>query len=509
MGKRAQSVIIIGAGMGGLAAGIYGQMNGFRTRIFEMHRLPGGQCSSWKRNGFTFDGCIHHLFGCAPASKIYSLWHELGAMPRDLVKPAECVSVLSPEGKLFRDYYDLEKLESHLHELAPADSRVIKDYIKGIRAFTGDDVLGELMLGSTPAKLKTLPGLLAKLRWLTPTMQKFGRRFSDPFLKRAFPLLVYSMPQMPLFIHMVRHAYGITDSLQWPVGGALRFALSIEKRYKSLGGEVEYNSRVEKILVENGRAAGVRLADGTEHRADVVISNADGRKTIMDMLEGKYLDEKIRSACAEPPDATAWSAHVFLGVRRDLASEPSAMVMLLDDPVTIAGHSSDSLEMQIYGFDKTMAPEGKGVIKVELVAKYSHWKALAADRPKYEDEKQRVAAQVIEILERRFPGIKNEVDAIDVPTQITWERYMGGTHGFANFPRRKASIWSGLSGAGGDMTLPGLSGFCFVGVWASMAGSLFGNALSGRRAIQALCKREGKKFQCLSRIEPAEINGRT
>ena len=44
------------------------------------------------------------------------------------------------------------------------------------------------------------------------------------------------------------------------------------------------------------------------------------------------------------------------------------------------------------------------------------------------------------------------------------------------------------------MTLPGLSGFYFVGVWASMAGSLFGNALSGRRAIQALCKREGKKF---------------
>jgi hypothetical protein len=45
------------------------------------------------------------------------------------------------------------------------------------------------------------------------------------------------------------------------------------------------------------------------------------------------------------------------------------------------------------------------------------------------------------------------------------------------------------------MTLPGLSGFYFVGVWASMAGSLFGNALSGRRAIQALCRRAGRKFR--------------
>jgi len=491
----AESIIIIGAGMGGLAAGIYGQINGFQTQIFEMHTLPGGQCASWKRDGFTFDACIHHLFGCAPSSRIYSLWSGLGAMPRELVKPAECASVLSPDGKLFRDYYDLEKLETHLHELAPADSRVIKDYIKGIRAFTGKDVLGELMLGSTPAKFKALPALLAKLRWLTPSMEKFGRRFSYPFLKRAFPLLVYSLPQIPLFIHLVRHAYAVNGSVQWPVGGALRFALSIEKRYKTLGGEVAYNSRVEKILVENGRAVGVRLADGTEHRADFVISNADGRKTIMDLLEGKYLNEKVRAECVEPPDETAWSAHVFLGVRRDLASEPSAMVMLLDEPVTIAGHKCDSLEMQIYGFDKTMAPAGKGVIKVELFANYSHWKALAADKQKYEDEKQRVAAQVIEILERRFPGIRNEVETVDVPTQLTWERYMGGTHGFANMPKKKASIWSGLSGAGGDMTLPGLDGFYFVGVWASLAGSLFGNALSGRRAIQAFCKREGKKFQ--------------
>jgi phytoene dehydrogenase-like protein len=172
--------------------------------------------------------------------------------------------------------------------------------------------------------------------------------------------------------------------------------------------------------------------------------------------------------------------------------------MLLEEPVTIAGHKCESLEMQIYGFDRTMAPAGKGVIKVELVARYSRWKELFADRQKYEQEKQQATAQVLDILERHFPGIKGQVEAVDVPTQITWERYMGGTHGFANFPNRKATIWSGLKGAGGDMTLPGLSGFYFVGVWASLAGSLFGNALSGKRAIQAVCRREGKKFNAES-----------
>jgi phytoene dehydrogenase-like protein len=64
----AKSIIIIGAGMGGLAAGIYGQINGYETQIFEMHTKPGGQCASWKRKGYTFDACIHHFFGCKPGT---------------------------------------------------------------------------------------------------------------------------------------------------------------------------------------------------------------------------------------------------------------------------------------------------------------------------------------------------------------------------------------------------------------------------------------------------------
>lgn len=489
-----RSIIIIGAGMGGLAAGIYGQLNGFKTRIFEMNTVPGGQCASWKRSGYTFDGCIHHLFGCAPSSRIHELWEEIGAMPRDLVKVAECTSVLSEDGRLFRDYYDLGQLEGHLLELAPADAKAIRKYIRGIKSFTKGDPVGALMVGSTAEKLKALPSVLRRFRWFRPTMAKFGESFKDPFLRKAFPLLIYSNPDISLSIHLLRHAYGIQDALQWPVGGALSFALSIADRYKSLGGEIQYRSRVAKILTEDGKAVGVRLEDNEEHRADVVISNADGRKTIMDMLEGRFVDGKVLKACEEPADETNWSAHVFLGVKRDLSAEPSSMIMLLPEPVEIAGHACEHLEMQIYGFDRTMAPEGKGVIKVELVSKYSYWKALAEDRRRYDEEKARIGARVVDILERRFPGIKEQMEVVDVPTQLTWERYMGGTHGFANMPSKKASIWSGLSGSGGFQTLPRLQGFYFVGVWASMAGSLFGNALSGKRAIRAICRRAGKRF---------------
>ncbi len=325
-------------------------------------------------------------------------------------------------------------------------------------------------------------------------MQQFAQRFSDPFLKKAFSLLVYSAPFTPVAPHLMRHAYALNKALQWPVGGALEFARSIEKRYKELGGEVHYGQKVEKIRVENDRAVGVRTADGSEHRADRIISNADGRKTIMDMLGGNYINEKIRSYCAEPPDLMNWAVHVFLGVNRDLSGEPSALVMLLENPVTLAGHKTDSLEMQLYGFDKTMAPEGKGVIKVELVSGYSYWKRLYADREKYKEEKEKIALQVIDILERHFSGIKGQVEVIDVPTLMTWERFVGATHGFNNLPAKQFSFLAGMRGRGGVTSLPGLSNFCFVGAWASMAPALFGNALSGKITIQKICKKDGKKF---------------
>ncbi len=490
-----KSIIIIGAGMGGLAAGVYGQMNGYQTQIFERHTLPGGQCTSWRRRGFTFDVCIHHLFGCSPSSRIYQLWCELGAMPREMVRPQDCTSVLSPEGKLFMDYYDLDRLEEHLHQLSPLDSRAIDEYVKAIKNFTRSDVMGEMMMGSVWDLVRTLPSIPSTVRWFRPSMQQFSQNFSDPFLKRAFPLLVYSDPTVPAAIHFIRHAYGINKALQWPIGGAGEFARSIESRYKELGGTVHYGSGVRTILVENDKAVGIRLANGGEHRADIVLSDADGRKTIMEMLGGKYLNERIRAYCVEPADETNWGVHVFLGVNRDLSKEPSALIMLLDKPATIANHKNESLEMQIYGFDKTMAPQGKGVIKVELISGFSYWKQLSADKPRYEEEKQKVAGQVIDILENHFHGIKNQVEVIDVPTLMTWERYMGGTHGFANLPMKKFSFIGGMRGRGGESTLPGLSNFYFVGVWASMSPSLFGNALSGRIAIQTLCKKDRKKFR--------------
>jgi phytoene dehydrogenase-like protein len=61
-----KSIIIIGASIAGLSSGCYGQMSGYRTQIFEMHDELGGCCTSWKRDGYTIDGCFHYLTGFGP-----------------------------------------------------------------------------------------------------------------------------------------------------------------------------------------------------------------------------------------------------------------------------------------------------------------------------------------------------------------------------------------------------------------------------------------------------------
>jgi phytoene dehydrogenase-like protein len=356
------------------------------------------------------------------------------------------------------------------------------------------DLAGTLMMGSPAEIVRSLPAVLPLLPYFRETMQQFGQRFKDPFLQRAFPLLEYSNPALPVFLHLMKHAYGLQRDIAWPAGGSLAFAAAIAKRYAELGGELHCARKVTRILTENNRAAGVMFTDGSEQRADIIISDADGRKTIMELLEGKYANDRIRAYCAEPPDKTDFAVQAFFGVNRDLSKEPSSLVLLLDRPVSIAGQEHHSVELQAYGFDPTLAPAGKGVIKVELPSRYSFWKALYADRPRYLEEKQKLSEIVLGLLGNYFPGIRSRVEATDVSTIMTWERYMGGTHGFANAPARKPSIIGNFLGLGRQTGLPGLDNFHFVGTWMTSTGALFSNAFSGKTVIKTLCKKEGKQF---------------
>lgn len=491
-----QSIIIIGAGMGGLATGIYGQANGFKTTIFEAQHLPGGQCTSWTRKGYVFDACIHSLNGFKPHTKVHMFWQELGAMPCELVKRNEFVSAVLPDGSCFHNYFDVEKLAAHLTQMSPEDTAVIEEYIAGIQSFLrADDLLGKTNLGTWWDRLSTLPFFLSNLKYFKYTLGAFGQRFKHPLLRQAFPLLRYADPAVPLFGYLAEHSAYIYGEVGWPRGGGLAFSKTIAARYVQLGGEIQYRKKVVKILTDHDRACGVELADGTHYLADFVVSNADGRKTIQELLSGRYVNQKISQYCEPgPADQEIGSAvMVFLGVNRDLASYPSALIVFLAQPERIGGQVRTYLSLQLYGFDTSMAPPGKGVIKIELHGQPAYFPD-DHDQAAYQAKKNQIAEQVITALDKQFPGLREDVEVVDVVTLRTWERYMGGTLGHNNYPRKYQKltdlrqVLDFMLGLNRTYTLPGLENFFFTGQWVTSMGSLFSNALTGRTVVQKICR---------------------
>lgn len=492
-----KSIIIIGAGIAGLSTGCYGRMNGYSTRIFEMHNIPGGLCTSWQRKGYTIDGCLHWLVGSGPESSLYKIWEELGAIQKThIVDHEEFMRVESADGKTFILYTDIDRLEQHMIGIAPEDKDVIKDFIKGIRACTRI----ELPVDKAPELygfvdglrflIKMLPFMLSVRKWNLLSTQDFAARFKNPLLREAFPIIW--LPELPMYFMLMTLAWMHKKVAGYPIGSSLKFSRNIEQRYRDLGGEVNYNSRVTKILVENDRAVGVKLEDGSEYKADYIISAADGYTTIYNMLDGRYADKTIKGYYDNLPIFPPL-VYVALGVNRsfeEIAHTVTGINFPLDQPITIAGKEWRRMSVHFYNFDPTLAPAGKAVVKVIFYSDYAYWKSLREDINRYNAEKEHIADLVVAALDRRFPGLASQVEMRDVATPVTFHRYTGnwqGTfEGWMITPKTHSLRMS--------KTLPGLNNFYMAGQWVEPGGGLPPAAFSGRNVIQILCKRDKKPF---------------
>ncbi len=294
-----KSIIIIGAGLAGLSAGCYGQMNGYHTSIFEMHDKSGGVCTGWKRKGYTIDGAMHWLVGTRQGKVFYNIWEELGAVQgKPIIDHDQYMRIEGEEGKVFTIYADIDRLQQHMNELAPEDKDTIADFVRAVRTCARIDMPVEkapelygLLDGIKMVKMLPYMGFIRK--WGKISTADFTRRLKNPFLRESLSTaLAGDFPDFSILFMLMTFAWLDQKLAGYPLGGCLQLVQGIEQRYLGLGGELHFGSRVLKILVENDKAVGVRLANGTEHRANVVISAADGHATIFEMLEGKYTDKK-------------------------------------------------------------------------------------------------------------------------------------------------------------------------------------------------------------------------
>jgi phytoene dehydrogenase-like protein len=498
-----RTVIVIGAGMAGLASGIYARACGHDTTVFEMHTGPGGVCTAWERDGYVFDGCLHWLVGGEQGTTFRPLWDEVGADDLEFIAHDTMSTVRDLHGNELVFWSDRDRLEASMRERWPDEEAGIKALVKGSRTmakagFDIPDVPPDMMglLDGLRMLAKSGLGMIKMRKYQMMPIATLAGLFKDPFLRRAVgnAMIQQHVSAMTLLATL---AWVDGGDACWVRGGSRTLARKLEQRLLDLGGTIEYLSKVDRVLVEGDRAVGVRLTDGTEHRADYVVSAADGHATIFDMLEGRYADDRIRELYDKLEPFTPL-IQVSLGVDRDLSDEPWSVVLLLDEGTQIGGAKVDAIWTRHYSYDNSMARAGKSCVTTVFAADLARWEGLKRQgREVYAAAKDEVGRQLIEFLEHAYPGTRDRIEVVDVATPTTYVRYTGNWQasyqGWLMSPENAR-----LSNMSLPQKLPGLSHFVMAGQWVSVGGGLPSVVLSGRWAVQTMCAEMGTTFRAPS-----------
>lgn len=497
--EKPKSIAIIGGGIAGLSAGIFGQMNGFSTTIYEMNAHPGGVCTSWERQGYSVNGSIHWLIGSAPGSDIYDMWHQLGVVEGSTIHNHDRFMVFRDiDGMDVHWYTNLDHLEVHLLEIAPEDEAAIRAFVQDIRTLSRAkfpmkksmelfNVLdyGKFIFGNLPAILAM--GKLGQI-----DLNTYAEKFQSPVLQEVFRS--FWTPAMSVSFIAIQLAFAHNQMAGYPLGGSGAFTQRLQKRYLDLGGQLEVGQKVTRIRVENDRAVGIELKDNQPVDSDYVVSACDGTTVLDAFLPPEYIPPDVREAyqILEPfPSLLYFSA----GVNRTFTDLPATMTghsLPLPKTLSAGTYQHQRVAYQIYNFDPTLAPEGKTLITAMIDTDYESWKKVyGAGHDAYQGERQRIAQELVAGLEKAFPGISDQIEFMDAATPITYQHWTGN---------HKGSYEGWLPTPEAQRTkvpthFRGLDRFYMSGHWVTPGGGMPPAAYSGRNAIQLICRNEGQAFR--------------
>lgn len=492
-----KSIIIIGAGVAGLCSGIYGQMNGYQTHIYEQHKIPGGLLTAFRRKGYLVDVCIHWLCGSGPGIHLHRYWNEIGLLEGKQFLQFDQYAVFhGKDGRAVHFYCDPDRMEQHLLELSPKDAGVIKDLVESIRLGIRFKTPEKLQYEASSLEwMKTIFSMMPIVggiqKYTKMTVGDLADRFQEPLIRDALKSIWE--PDFSVF-YMISAMLGYMHKQQagYPVGGSLPIALWLEKRYKQLGGQVSYQTRVEKILIEDGRAVGIQFADGTRQMGDIVLSAADGHTTLYKLLGEKYISDaaRVRYESWKPFPSLLF---LSLGVKRTFPDIPFSVegnVFELKKPAVIAGEERTWIGLRVNNHDSSFAPPGKTVLTSTLYTSYDHWESLRSQPEAYKAEKECIAREFIAALEQIWPGIAGDIEMYDVATPSTFVRITGNWKG--SITGWKLTPEQAVANIPKD--LPGLENFWMIGQWVGPGGGLPVGLSTAREVIWQQCKKDKKKF---------------
>ncbi len=490
-----KNIIIVGAGLAGLTAGIYARQSGFEVTIYESHSIPGGASTSWRRKGYYFEGGLHWLTGSSPKTELNKLWREVRALDDTVaVYNRDPFFTYEMDGKKACLYRDTAKLERHLIELSPADEKEIKTLCKDVEKLSKVQMpvmdLPKLK-AKYPAKfpmkamLAMLPALPRMKYYQGFSAKELGEKFQSPVIRNLLTNMIgkdYSASGVLFTIATLASGDG-----GYPKGGSLAMAGRMAAYFEQLGGTIRYHTKVEQVTVENGVATGVVVA-GEQLTADAVIVTKDTLSAIDTLFKEPIMEPwavKMRTE-TEP----MLNVFVGLGVEADLSDLPESTTFPLNEKIAVGDLTFDTLGFNNYAGFAGYAPDGCTAVTTVLMGdSYDFWKQCR-ENGTYEAEKQKVAEVVIRALEQKYPSTAGKVTVWDVATPLTYERYLGSYKGSwmslmkkgqanVQYPCKPETI-SNLYFAGQRLTSPG---GCPVAL------------TSGRTAVQQLCLDTDTVFQ--------------
>lgn len=495
--------IIIGAGLGGLAAGAYLAKQGVKVLVFEQHRQPGGYFTTFKYKGYAFDGGIQ---GCEDAGMLLNMYRQLGLIDRIRFEKSDFAVAMGDFQAPFFDIPDVARLYEALARRFPADAAALReigrdacDFSRAVAAFSA---MPNPMFMSLPDAIKGYPAWLREhgrsLKFFPrffkyvniPMEEYFDQRLSDPELKRVLGMVSYR--GTPASFGLSFFSYFL--DYYYSDGGVQAMPDVLAESIVERGGGIEYKALVEEILLDGRKASGVRLADGRIFRAPFVINDGDARRTYTQMLPASAVPAAWRER-VEKAELAESALAVFLGVDippEELESLGYHHMLVFPEEGPEGARNPGIPDFYSYSFmeislpalhDRSLAPAGKSIIVLHSLAApdTSEWKIADGKKTAvYKRLKEQSAELLIERAERFIPGLSSRIDVRMIATPHTHERYtlnQGGT----------TVGWSYHPGKGFFKHFMPMSGFMTpvknlyqVGHWAMTPGGAPSAIITGR-----------------------------
>ena len=490
-----KNIVIVGAGIAGLTAGIYARQSGFDVTIYESHTIPGGASTSWRRKGYLFEGGMHWLTGSSPQTPLNRFWHEVGALDDSVsIYNRDPFLAFDYKGQTAYLYRDIDKLRQHFLKLSPEDEKEINILCKDIKKFTKMsmpvlDIKGIKVNKKSSMPLSLILGMLPAVPRLSfyanQTVEEYSKRFKSPLLQLLLQNIIgpdYAATGMVFTLATLASGDG-----GYPVGGSLGMANRMAKRFEALGGTIQYGKAVSKVSVQDGVACGV-MVNGENIKADAVIVTQDTLVAIDTLF-----DSPIHEPWAEEMRKSTQpmlNTFISVGVETDLSGVPEKIEFMPDQPLLCGGVPQSVIGVNNYAGYQGYAPEGcTAITSIIMGDSYDYWKTCK-ENGTYQAEKEKIAQAFIEILAKKYPQTAGKIAVWDVATPLTYERYLGSYKG----------SWMSLmvkgSNAGKYPSKPeSIQNVYFAGQRLQSPGGLPVALDSGRKAIQYLCRDTNTVFQ--------------